>query len=220
MKFLNYDSPFMVEFRKLVDFVLVGILWMVASIPLFTFGAATTAMYYTLEKKVRTDEGKIWATFWARFRKEFKQATLLWLIGVAITAVIGGIIFLLWRDRLHSLVFALILVVVLFTVGWMQLWYGYLSRFEDTNRVLLANTFRIAAISLPKLVVLDIICVAAVAAAEMLFLYSPPVMFLIPGIYGGLTNAMHRKIFRPYMPEEAAPNEPLPDSEEEAQSAQ
>ncbi len=213
MKFLNYDSPFMAECRKLVDFVLVGLLWMLASIPVFTFGAATTAMYYTLEKKVRTEEGKLWATFWGRFRNEFKQATLLWLIGFVITAAVAGTVFLLWRGRLHSLVFALILVVVLFTAGWLQLWYGYLSRFEDTNRVLLANTFRIAMIGLPKLLVLDLICVAALAAAELLFFYSPPILFLVPGIYGGLTNAMHRKIFRPYAPEETVSDECLPDSE-------
>ncbi len=213
MKFLNYDSPFMAECRKLVDFVLVGLLWMLASIPVFTFGAATTAMYYTLEKKVRTEEGKLWATFWGRFRNEFKQATLLWLIGFVITAAVAGTVFLLWRGRLHSLVFALILVVVLFTAGWLQLWYGYLSRFEDTNRVLLANTFRIAMIGLPKLLVLDLICVAALAAAELLFFYSPPILFLVPGIYGGLTNAMHRKIFRPYAPEETVLDECLPDSE-------
>lgn len=209
MEFLRYDSPFMTEFRKLVDFVMLGLLWMLASIPLFTFGAATTAMYYTAEKNVRTDAGKIWATFWHRFRKEFKQATVVWLFGLVVSAVIVVDSLLLWRAQLHSIIFALMLAAALFGIGWMQLWYGYLSRFEDTTRVLLGNTFRIALISFPKLVVMILICIAAVAAAVIFFFYAPPVLFLIPGIYAGLTGIMLRKIFKPYMPEQ-----PDPDSEQ------
>lgn len=220
MSFLNYDSPFMTEFRKVVDYVLLGLLWILASIPLFTFGAATTAAYYTAEKNVRTDAGKIWATFWARFRKEFKQATLLWLIGLGVTAVLAVNGLLLVRGQIHSVLFALLLAAELFGIGWMQLWYGYLTRFEDTNRVLLGNTFRIALISIPKLIVIILIFVAIVAVAVISAVVAAPVLALLPGIYLGLTGIMLRKIFKPYMPEEPNPEEALPESEEAVADAQ
>lgn len=202
MNFLNYDSPFMTEFRKLWDYILLGLLWILASIPVFTFGAATTAMLYTGEKRVRTDEGKIWATFWKTFRKEFKQATLLWLISVVLTAIMAVNCLILWRVELHSILFALLLAAVLFSFGWIQLWYGYLSKFEDTNRVLLSNTFRIALVSLPWTILLIVLAVVAVAATVIFFFYAPPVLILIPGIYGMLIAWVFRKLFKRYLPEE------------------
>lgn len=210
MDFLRYDSPFMTECRKAVDFVLLGLLWILASIPLFTFGAATTAMYYTAEKNVRTDAGKIWVTFWSRFKKEFKQATIVWLFGLVVTVIMTVNSLLLIKGDVHSVIFALLLAATLFGIGWMQLWYGYLSRFEDTTWVLLSNTFRIALSNFPKLVVMILIFVASVLAAVISFYYAGPVLFLIPGIYVGLTGIVLRKIFKPYMPEE-----PKPEGEED-----
>lgn len=213
MNFLNYDSPFMTEFRKLWDYIWLGLLWILASIPLFTFGAATTAMLYTGEKRVRTDEGKIWSTFWKTFRKEFKQATLLWLVSAALTVIMAGNCLILIRVELHSIVFALLLAAVLFSLGWMQLWYGYLSRFEDTNRVLLGNTFRIALGNLPWTVLLIVIALAAVVATVYFFFSAPPVLFLIPGIYGMLVSWVFRKLFKKYLPEEANPDAQPAESE-------
>jgi len=43
MKFLRYDSPLMNKLRLLTDYMLVGLLWVIASIPVFTWGAATSA---------------------------------------------------------------------------------------------------------------------------------------------------------------------------------
>ncbi len=199
----------MTECRKAVDFILLGLLWILASIPMFTFGAATTAMYYTAEKNVRTDAGKIWATFWSRFRKEFKQATGIWLFGLVVTVILAVNSLLLWKGEVPGIVFALLLAATLFGIGWMQLWYGYLSRFEDTVWVVLSNTFRLALVNFPKLVVMILICIASIFGAVISFYYAGPVLFLIPGIYAGLTGIMLRKIFKPYMPEE-----PTADSEE------
>lgn len=209
MNFLNYDSPFMTEFRKLVDFIMLGMLWMLASIPLFTYGAATTAMFYTGEKSIRRDEGKIWATFWKCFKREFKQATVLWLISFVLTAMLAVNCLVLWRVQLHSVIFALLLVAVLFGVCWMQLWFGYLSKFEDTTRVLLSNSFRITLINVPRVVLLLLLNIVAVVVAVISFFYAPPVLFLIPGIYGILAGIVFRKIFRNYLPEEPAPEEEL-----------
>lgn len=217
MDFLHYDNPIMVEYRKLVDCILVGLLWIFASIPLFTFGAASTAMYYTLERRVHTDEEKLWTTFWLRFKKEFKQATLLTLISIVITVLVGISICLLWQEHIHILVFALLFAVVLFTIGWMQLWYAYLSRFDDTNRMLLGNTFQIAVSCMPKTLLLAVFFVAIVAAAEILLFNFPGGLLLLPGIYGGVSNIIHRKIFRPYMPESLPCDASLPDKAESSE---
>ncbi len=210
MSFLNYDSAFMTECRKAVNFVLLGLLWMMASIPLFTFGAATTAMYYTAEKVVRKDEGKIWKTFWASFRREFKQSTLVWLIGVVVAFVLATNAMLLIRARLHGVVFALMIAAELMGVGWMQLWYGYLSKFQDKTGVMLLNTFRIAMINIPRLVLMILIFALALVFVAVSFFFAPPVIFLVPGVYAALTGIVLRKIFKPYLPEETDSDENKP----------
>lgn len=212
MSFLNYDSPFMVELRRVVDSMALGLLWIVASIPLVTFGAATTAMFYTREKAIRKDEGKIWSTFWKCFKKEFKQATLLWVIGLVLSVLltVNGIV--LWRMELHGIVFALLLTTVLFGAGWMQLWYGYLSKFEDTTWVLLGNTFRITLVNFPWVLLLVFLSAAASVGAVIAFFYMPPILLLVPGIYGILAGMVLRRIFSRYLPEEA--REALPGNQE------
>ena len=202
MSFLNYDSPFMADVRKITDFVLLGLLWMMASFPLFTFGAATTAMYFTAHNVIHLHGGGLWKTFWSSFRKEFKQGTQLWLIGLLVTVPLALNALLLWKVQLNDVVFALLLATVLLGIGWMQLWYGYLSKFEDKVGTVLINCFRIALVNLPKLLLMLIICAAAIAGAVLAFFYVFPVMALIPGIYAGFTGMVLRSIFKPYLSSE------------------
>lgn len=201
MQFLNYESPLMTTINKIVDYVLLGLLWLVASVLLFTSGAATTAMYYTAQRSIHEHCGRLFTTFWSQFCKEFKQATVLWLIGLLLTAtlVLNGI--LLWRVQLHGIVYALLLVTVLLGTGWMLLWYGYLSKFQDDTAAVLLNTFRIALSCFPKILLLMLILIATIAGAVVSALRCFPVLLLIPGIYAWLSGAVLRSIFKPYLPE-------------------
>lgn len=54
--FFNYDNPVWRFIGKLGDLILLNILWIVCSIPVFTIGASTTAVYYVTLKLAR-DEG-------------------------------------------------------------------------------------------------------------------------------------------------------------------
>ena len=63
MKFLRYDGPLMNKLRLITDYVLVGLLWVIASIPVVTWGAATSAAYQTADVSVRQGKGHIWKNF-------------------------------------------------------------------------------------------------------------------------------------------------------------
>ncbi len=199
MRILNYDGLLMTGLRKFFNYVFLGLLWVVASIPVITFGAATTAMFFTAENTVRKDKEKLFSTFWQCFRKEFKQATLLWLIGIVLLAPLVFNTFLLWRMEMHSVVFAILLITVLFGFGWLQLWFGYLATFEDTIRTLLSNTFRMTLTKFFWVVLMLILLAASVAGGVLAFFFAPPVMFLIPGIYGMCANRIFRRIFKSYL---------------------
>lgn len=88
MKF-NWDNIVFQMLGKLVDCVWVSILWVICCIPVFTIGASTTALYYTVHKSIRGDRGYTTRTFFGAFRDNFKAATLPYLIWLAVMIVLG-----------------------------------------------------------------------------------------------------------------------------------
>lgn len=52
-------------------------------------GAATTAVYYVTLKLVRDEEGPTIRSFFKSFKENFKQATILWLIMLAVGVLLG-----------------------------------------------------------------------------------------------------------------------------------
>ena len=206
MGFLNYDSPFMTGLRKLVNYVFLGILWVIASVPIITFGAATTAMFYTAENIVRKDREKLFSAFWTSFRVEFKQATVLWAIALLLIVPLVLNAYLLWSIELPSYLYAVLFISVLFGFCWMQLWFPYLSTFEDKVVTLLGNTFRVTLTRLLWACLMLLAAAAAAILAVVAFFFVPPVLFIIPGIYSILASRIFRIIFKDFLPEEEKEN--------------
>lgn len=62
------------------DIVILNFLWLICSIPIFTIGASTTALYSSLMIRQRRDEGYVHKNFFKAFKENFKQATIIWII--------------------------------------------------------------------------------------------------------------------------------------------
>ena len=78
--FFNMDNGLFRALGKLADLMLLNILFLVCSLPIFTIGASFTAMYYVTLKLAENEEGYIARGFWKSFKQNFKQATIIWLI--------------------------------------------------------------------------------------------------------------------------------------------
>lgn len=208
MKFLAYDGPFMTWFRRLINYILLGILWVLASIPVITFGAATTAAFQTAEISIHKDEGKMFHTFYKCFRKEFKQATLLWLLELPLLAILVMDLLLVSKSTLSGILQCIIYVVVLAMFCWIQLWFGYLSKFVDTTRTLLRNTFRMMLGNFGRTLLMSLLAVLCLVGAVVTFLMLLPFPLLFPGLYIMGYMALLRKIFVKYIPVEEAPEIP------------
>ena len=97
MRFFSYDSKFGQLFIKLSYGCCLNILWLVCSLPIITIGASTTALYYT-SFKIAKDEGSFITTmFFRSFRQNFKQATIIWMIMLAVGLAIGADAILLFQ---------------------------------------------------------------------------------------------------------------------------
>lgn len=79
VKFFDIDGV-LYKTCHLIYILLVGnILWFIFSIPIFTIGSSTTALYYVMSKSVSGNEVKIISSFWKSFKINFKQSTLIWI---------------------------------------------------------------------------------------------------------------------------------------------
>ncbi len=86
-RLFGMDSPLMVALMKIGDLLCLSVLWLVFSLPIFTIGASSTALYAAVFYCLRRNEAGVWKHFWKAFRENFKRSTLAWLIELAVLAV-------------------------------------------------------------------------------------------------------------------------------------
>ena len=133
MKLFNLDSPVMVFLSKVANLMILNVLTIICCIPIFTAGAAITALYYVTIKMARGDDPYIIKGYFKSFKENFKQATIIWLIMLVILAIIA----VDWRVTLVMMTgnSAKIMKTVLFIVSFLLLLTGLyifpvLSRFD------------------------------------------------------------------------------------------
>lgn len=98
MNLLKPDSPVMNFLSTVADLILVNLLFIICCIPVVTIGASYTAKYYVSMKIIRGEGSGVIVPFFKSFARNFKQATIIWLIQLVAVAVI----FLDWRWAMYN----------------------------------------------------------------------------------------------------------------------
>lgn len=128
------ESKLHLVLTALIDIIWLGILWLLCSLPLITVGAASTALYYAMVKCVRHDIPEPARFFFRAFRRNFRQATLLWLLclaalGLGLADVYAFSRMGVQRGDFLYLFSRLLLLPVPMLFPWI---FAFLSRFENT----------------------------------------------------------------------------------------
>ena len=103
MGIFNPDSKFSQFMSKVFDLMVLNLVFIFTSIPIFTIGVNFTALYYVTLKMVKNEEGPIAASYFRAFRNNFKKSTIIWLIGGGICLFLVLDIYLLTRLYCSSL---------------------------------------------------------------------------------------------------------------------
>lgn len=151
MRFFSYDSRFSQLMIKLCMGCYLNMLWFVCSIPIFTVGASTAALYYSTLKIVREEEGQsVTALFFKAFKDNFKQATVLWLIMLVAGLFIGADGYILYHLRQSStgavavfwtLLLAVIIAAAVVYVIVLIYVFPLTASVKNTNAAMLKNSF-------------------------------------------------------------------------------
>ena len=77
--FFDLDAPLFRFLTRVADMVILSLLWLIGSLPLFTLGISSTALYYAVNKSLIEDRGTVSEEFFRACRRSFRQATLSFL---------------------------------------------------------------------------------------------------------------------------------------------
>ncbi|MFV0465318.1 MAG: YesL family protein [Lachnospiraceae bacterium] len=199
----NYDNKFFQGFNKIIDCVVISALWLLFCVPVFTAGAATSAMYYTVHKVLRGGRGYVWINFWTGFKENFKQSTILWLIVSIASGLMMFNVFIMRQYLLNSggalgLLFYVYIVLLLLLAIWSIYLFTYTSRFKNTIRNIIKNTAIIALLNLPYSFLFLVFLILSTAAIYLI----PILVLLLPAMMMWILNYFMEKIYRKYMSEE------------------
>ena len=110
---MNMDGRIMGLLNRLGDLFLLNIIYLVSCIPVVTIGAATTALYYTTFKMAENRESYVWRDYRQSFRQNWKQATEIWMILLAMILVLGADLLLIGgMSQALGAVVALVVIVL------------------------------------------------------------------------------------------------------------
>lgn len=89
MNFLQNDTFLSRALSRLIDCILLSILWFLTSIPLFTIGASTTAAYSVALELAFGAHPAIISGYFAAFKRNFLRSTAVFLVLTAAGLFIG-----------------------------------------------------------------------------------------------------------------------------------
>ena len=196
------------------DIVCLNLLWLVCCIPIITIGASTTAMYRVTLKMVR-GEGSLVKTFFQAFRENFKQATVIWLILLAV----GFIIVLDFKivsiysfpyERAAGIVFGCIIILIFILLQYL---FPLIAQFKNTSKNILRNAAIMSIKHFPKTILMILLSTAPIVAwlfiDHWFFYFGSHCIFGGVALIAYLKSRMLVKIFDAYHASEALNNKDI-----------
>ena len=171
------DSKFMILCTRLVELTKLNLLWLLCCLPLFTAGAATTALITCLYA-FRAGESCGSRVFFDAFRRCFKRATVLWLLILFFAAMLAAdyviVAYLTFPGRMAviGLIFFLLFSLILVS----GIIFPLLSQFPVGIKETVINAVLLSLAHLPKMLLVTAMNLLPVLLALIL-----PQVFLLLG---------------------------------------
>lgn len=145
----NLNSPWVQRFAMLTNLVVLNILWLVCCIPVFTAGAATSALYYTVFQYHSKEDDAVLRPFFQAFRDNFKQSTMVLLPLLAVLSLLVFDIAYLVSHGTGTAMLFLLIAAVMFVMGMLVHLFPLISRFDMNTKALLRTAFSLMVLHLP-----------------------------------------------------------------------
>lgn len=200
----NYDNPVWRFIGKFWDVILLSILWMVCSIPIFTIGASTTAMYYVTLKLVRDEDGYTIRSFFKSFKENFKQSTIIWLIFLFVGFLLGFDLFFFLKmfngsENVRTVMLAIFMAMSFVYIAMFNYVFPLQSRFYNTVKRTIFNAFFMALRHIFRTIAMLVVDVGVVLLA---LTYIPQIILFGVALIAFINSFILAGVFQKYMPED------------------
>jgi len=189
------DNPFWRFLGRLTDLVWLNILTLICCIPVFTAGAAISAMYRVLIFMTLKQDSGVTKMFFKTFRENFKDATKVWIPSFIILLILIANGYLIYHGVLDSygnLVKASgISIGIIASVLIMFLCYvlPMISRYDSDLKTNVKNAFLLLLAYFPRSFCMLIICISPIALMMLSNIFL--VLWFVYGLsFPGYVNAM------------------------------
>lgn len=145
----NLNSRVMQGLAMVTNLVALNILWLICCVPIFTIGAATTALYHTIFQYHTHQDDEIFRPFFRAFRANFKQATLLWMLSLLAMGLLAFDLVYLLSWGLGTAVLFLLIVCAVFVLGIQLHLFPLIARFDMNTKPLLHTSASLSILHLP-----------------------------------------------------------------------
>ena len=200
----DIDNPVMTWIIKIFDCICVSILWLLFSLPVITMGASSAALYTTVYKYLRKEEGHLWKTFWTAFREDLRRSTVVWLAALAVMGVLTADVLVFRTMAINGSplgkIYWVVLVLCCIAVTWTAYLSAYAARFSGSAK----DVLRFASLLLVLHPVKALCVFLPLLCGVMLALAVPGLMAIVPAVVCWLDSITLEKVFLLHMrPEDA-----------------
>ena len=167
---LDYNGKLISVMSRVGDIMLMNLLLTICCLPVFTIGAAITAVYDMSLRLIRRDDIPMIRGFFRSFRSNFRKSTALWgICALLLMICFGDLLVRRFLPQLRTLLTAAAMVQGVLLLSVMLYAFPLQARFENTLTQTLKNAVFLALCSLPQ----TILMLLTTLIFPMIMLYVP-----------------------------------------------
>lgn len=172
MGIFSFDSPFMSFLGKAVEYMLICLLCLVFSLPIFTIGAALTAEYYVGMKLIRGEETPFFKAYIKSFRDNFKQSTFIWIVELLIGSFLAMDWYLIYKiggENFNMVLRVLLAILTAYFIMASFAIFALIARFEMTTKEAIKGALAYTYVNVPRMFFIVVLTVFPTVAAFKYF---------------------------------------------------
>lgn len=198
MKLFDIDSPLMQGLSKMADLMWLNVLTLLCCLPVVTIGASLTALNYMALKIVRDEECYVTRGFFKSFKQNFRQATVIWLIFLAVIIVLAVDFRIMWTAETppSAIMQALVGAAAIFGLFAFMFVFPLLAKFDNPVLKTVKNAFLVSAIQFPKTILMIILYAIPILLFRYVYVAMPLALMFGLSVPAWLSAKMYNKFFR------------------------
>ncbi|MGN0132081.1 MAG: YesL family protein [Lachnospiraceae bacterium] len=199
-RFFSDSNPLIRGLTKLADLMWLNALFIITSLPIFTIGASTTALYYEAMRVVAGEESYITKDYFKAFKDNFKQATVIWIVSALLLCLFGYTFYVTGKSQMENAhiimgVFGIPIILLAFMLLYV---FPILAKFENTILNTTINALLISLSQFPKTVLMLVFSAVPILLVLSSWKWFPVLVLggfaVVAYVNGSLMNKIFDKI--------------------------